>query len=253
MALTARSLLLYGYVIDTTNSSIDFKASIGGPTLLATLTANYYSLTDLMNEIVRAMNAADSSNTYTVTAVRTTSGGTQNRVTIATSGSFLSLLFGSGPRAASSTATLLGYTATDKTGSTSYTGTSTSGTALTSTLTGYNFLDTNQMRKVFGSLNISATGQKEAIVYQIQQFLQVQFKYEPVAKVNLEWTPFMTWAIQQRPWEFTPEITSPNTFYNVTLEKTAGDGKGLGFTIKEMLPDFPFLHDIGLLTLRLKV
>jgi len=253
MALTAKSLILYGLEVTTSNRSIDFKTSGGGAELQATLTLGYYSLTDLMSEIKTQMQAADPYNTYTVTADRTISGGTQNRVTISTSGSYLSLLFGSGTRAASTVAPLIGFTSTDKTGATTYTGTSTCGTALTSTLTGYNWIPPEMNQKVFGSLNISTTGIKEAIVFQIQKFFSVQFKYEPKSYVINSWLPFWQWSIQQRAFEFTPEVTSPSAFYNCTLEKTGADSKGLGFAWKEQLPDFPNLYDSGLITFRVKV
>lgn len=253
MALRAKSLFLYGFQITTLNRSIDFKTSAGGTEKNATLTLGYYSLTSLLTEIKRAMEAADPANTYTVTADRTISSGNENRVTIATSGSYLSLLFGSGSRAASSVATLIGFSASDQTGSTTYTGTSTAGTAVVSTLNGYNYLSTVHNKKVFGSLNISATGQKEAIVFQVQEFFQVQFKYEPEAKVASDWEGLMEWMIQQRPLDFTPEITSPNTYYECTLERTTYDGKGLGYQFKEMLPQFPFLYDTGIMTFRKRV
>jgi hypothetical protein len=253
MALTANSLFLYGLQVTESNRSIDFKAASGGPELQATLTLGYYSLTGLLAEVKRAMEEADPANTYTASADRTISSGTQNRVTILTSGSFLSLLFASGTRAASTVAPLLGYTSTDKTGATTYTGSSSAGTVLVSTLVGYNYLPPDMKRKVFGSLNVSATGEKEAIVFQLQQFFQVQFKYEPQATVLLSWAPLIEWMIQQRPLEFTPEITSPSTFIECTLESTSADSKGLAHDWKEMLPNFPFLYDTGVLKFRKKV
>lgn len=253
MALTAKSLFLYGLQVTTNNSSIDFKSSGGGSELQATLTLGFYALSELMDEIKRAMESADPYNTYTVTADRTVNGGTENRVTISTSGSFLSLLFSSGSRTASSCNALIGFTKPDKTGATTYTGTLSAGTVLIPTLIGYKYLSPDHMKKVFGSLNVSTTGQKEAIVFQVQLFFQVQFMYEPAAKVISEWSPLMTWMIQQRHLEFTPEITSPNVFYSCTLERTTADGKGLAHEWKEMLPSFPFLFDTSLLTFRKKI
>ena len=253
MALTAKSMFLYNLQVTTQNSSLDFIGTLAGPTLQATLTLGFYSLTDLMAEIKMAMEAVDNLHTYTVTADRTFSGGTQNRVTISTSGSFLSILFATGPRSASNCAGLIGFVTANQTGATTYTGTNTAGTTLVPALVGYNYVPTTNMRNIFGSLNISTTGQKEAVVFQIQEFFQVQFKYEPTATIVLTWPDLMNWMIQQRPLEFTPEVTAPNTFYNCTLEKTSFDGKGLGFSMKELLPQFPGLWDTGLLTFRKKV
>lgn len=253
MALRAVSTFLYNIQVTDTNNAIDFKAVSGGPTLFATLTVGFYSLATLATEVARSMNAADSSHTYTVTVDRTVSFGTQNRLTISTSGIFLSLLFASGPRTTTTSAPLLGFTTTDKTGSTSYTGTSTVGTILVTEREAFTYLSTEMDQLIFGNVNISANGTKEVVVFQIQQFWSGEFKYEPEAKVKVQWLPLMQWMIQGRLVDFTPEVTSPNSFFTGTLEKTSKDGKALGFMWKEMLPGFPFLYQTGPLTFRLKV
>jgi len=102
MALRGLSLFLYGFQVTEYNSSLDFKAVSGEPTRMATLRRGYYSLTSLGLEIARAMNAVDTDHIYTASVDRTVNGGLENRVSIATNGTFLSLLFGTGPRAASS-------------------------------------------------------------------------------------------------------------------------------------------------------
>lgn len=252
MALKAQSLLLFGFEITKLNSSLDFRSTMGGPIRLATLNLGFYSLTDLMAEIKRAMEAADPSNHYSPTANRTISGGTQNRVTIATSGSYLDLLFGSGPRVASSVGPLIGFAPSDRTGTTTYTGTTTAGTALVTEREVYNYTGPDIQKAIFGAVNVSASGDKEAIVWQVQKFFDFNAKFEPEAKVLTDWSDFMTWAIQQKPLEFTPEVTTPTLFYNCTLEGTAQDGKGLGFKMQEQLPDFPFYYQTGQLRFRVK-
>lgn len=250
MALRSKSLILYGFEVTANNSSIDFKAAALGPTLQGTLRLGYYSLTALMTEIVRAMSEVDPSNTYSATADRTIAGGTQNRVTIETDGAYLDLLFASGPRAASSVRTLIGFLFQDYSGATDYTGATTAGTALIPTFVGYNYLGPEFNHKVFGAVNVSAVGEKEAIVFNIQKFIEVEFKYEPYAYFISDWRPFLDWAIQQKLFEFTPEISSPTVFYEVTFEATGADGKGLGYTFKEMLPQYPDLYQSGLIRMR---
>jgi hypothetical protein len=252
MALSAKSLFLYGFQVTELNRSIDFKAVSGGPEIQATLTIGYYSLTSLATEIKRAMQAADPLRTYTVSVNRNISGGTENRVTISTSGTFLSLLFGTGTRAASTVAPLIGFTSTDKTGFLTYTGSATAGTAVVSNLIGYNYLSPDFVRKQFGSLNISASGQKEAIVFATQRFWQVQFKYIPSATFVSQWLPLMTWMTMQRLLEFTPEISNPTVFYEGTLESHPAESKGLGYTFTEMLPSFPNNFDSGLMKFRVR-
>jgi hypothetical protein len=252
MALTKRSLYLYNLSVTSGNSSIDFKAVSGGPTLFATLTIGYYSLQDLMIEVARAMNAADPAHTYTTSIDRTFSSGTQNRVTITSSSVFFSLLFLTGPRTATASNVLLGYTYTDKTGATFYQSQSTAGSTLSPSLVGYNYLPPEMFQKVIGSKNISTSGDVEIISFATHRFFQVQFKYEPQAFVIVDWSALLIWMSNGRPLEFTPDISDPSTVINCTLEKTAYDAKGMGFQLKEMLPDFPFLYDTGLMVYRVK-
>lgn len=252
MALTGRSLIRYGLSVTAFNSSLDFKKSSGGAQLNATLRTGFYTLTGLMDEVARAMNEADPTNVYGYTIDRSISGGTQNRVTITTSGTFLSLLFGTGTRSISSCATLLGYTATDKTGAAFYTSQTSAGTTFQPALPGYNYQGPLTTRKVQGTVNISASGEKEAIIFSVMQFLEVEYRHEPQALAYTTWADFFTWAIKQRPFEITPIASDYATFYEVTLDATDYDGKGLGFQMREMLPDFPFYYRTGKLKMRLK-
>jgi|GEM_PF-5471265 len=252
MALTTKSLFLYGFEVTATNRSLDFRAVMAGPILQATLRLGFYSLTGILVETARAMKEVDPTRIYTVSSDRTFSGGTQNRTTILTNGSYLDLLFLSGPRTASTVAPLLGYTVTDKTGALFYQGTLTAGTSLVPDFWAYTFLPPEMKRKVFGARNISASGEKETVVWNIQKFWQCSFKYETQANVKTYWRPLIDWMIQQRPLEFTPEVGSPSVFYEGTLESTAQDGNGMAMDMKEQLPNFPFLYETGMLVFRQK-
>ena len=247
MALKSKSSFSYGIEVNTFSRSLDYN--LGGSEIRATLNLGYYSLTTIAQEIIRAMTEADNSVTYYVVINRTISGGTENRISIGVSGSpFFSLLFLSGTRAASSVGPLLGYTQTDKVGLTNYTGQMSCGKIFQSEMTGYNWISPDMYQTIQGTRSISVSGIKESIVFQVMKFFSVEFKYE---KNISNWISFLTWAIQQRPLEFTPEITAPSVFHNCTLEKTAKDGNGLGFEIKEMLPSFPNHYQTGLLTFRI--
>jgi hypothetical protein len=252
MALTSASLFLYGFQVTANNSSIDFRSVSAETPRQATLNLGYYSLTDLCTEISRAMHAVDTARNFTVTVNRTVSGGLQNRVTIATDGAFLSLLGSSGPRSASSTLPLIGFAAIDYTGATTYTGSASAGTVMIPTRVGYTYIPPEIYKQVFGAVNVSASGLKESVVFSIQKFLQVDFRFEPASRLISDWAPLMDWAIQQRGLEFTPDITVPATFYNCTLEKTENDGKGLSYRFMEHLPDLPGLFKTGLMTFRVR-
>lgn len=251
MALTDKSLFLYGYQISEFNASLDFRIAPGGPVVLATLKRGFYSLTGLMIEISRAMRAADPFRIYEITADRTVAGGLEHRVRIETDGTHLELLFGSGPRVASSVGPLLGFSAADRTGALFYDATTTSGTAFVTDRPGYNYLSPELHQGQQGVTNISANGTKEAVVFAPMLFFQVQFKYITRVSAIADWSPLMRWMTLQRSFEFTPEVSSPELYYDATLESTPEDAKGMRFKLNEMLPAFPNLHDTGLMKFRL--
>jgi len=251
MALKTKSGFLYGYTITDDNCFLDFKTSALGAELTAIIRLGSYGLSELLEEIERALEAADPANSYTVTADRTVSGGTQNRITIATvTGSFLSLLFATGTNAANSIAPTIGFTATDRTGALTYTGTLSTGTYLFPTLIGYTYQPVGSMNRAQGVVNVSASGVKEVVTYSINEFFQVEFRYEPEAKMLTEWNDFFDWAILQAEIEFFEDVANPSNFIRCTLEKTDADGKALGYLMREMLPDFPFFYRTGILQFR---
>lgn len=250
MALQSRSLLLWNLEVRADNQNLPFKAASGGPQLNAVLRIGYYSLTSLLAEIAAAMRAADPAHIYTVTANRTINSGTENRITIATNGTFLSLLFATGTFAATSCRDLIAFGIFDYTGNTTYTNGASSGRSLVTEWYGFNYQPPQVFKKNFGTVNVATSGEKESITWTVQQFIGVEFRYEPQAKVLVDWQSWIDWVIQQKPWDFTPEITSPSVVYDVTLEKSSEDGKGLGFNMKEQVPQFPFRYTTGAMTFR---
>jgi len=252
MALKARSLFLYGFEIRADNQNLPFRAVNLGPELNAVIPAGYYSLNSLLSTIAASMRAADPAHIYTVTANRTINNGTENRVTIATSGSYLDLLFATGATAATSVRDLIAFGIFDYTGNTTYTNGATSGTPLVTEWFGFNYQPPEVFVKNFGTVNVSTNGEKEAITWTVQRFIGVEYKYEPQAKALTEWRDLINWMIQQKPFDFTPEITVPATFLEVTLEKSSDDGKGLGFNMKEQVPQYPFMYMTGAMTMRVR-
>lgn len=252
MALKNQSLFLYGYQITKSNSSIDFRAVSLGPILQATLKLGYYSLATLLDQIVSAMQAVDPNNLYTVTANRNIMGGLENRTSIATSGAYLDILGLTGPRVASSALPLIGWNSMDYTGATTYTGQSTSGTVLVPQFVGYNFIPPTINIKNFGAVNVSISGDEEAVTFALQKFWQAQFKWETTASL-VAWTALFLWIIQHRSIDFTPDITDPTTFYTGVIVSTATDGKGLAWKPTEMLSiQQPDTWDIGLCVFRVR-
>jgi len=248
MALKSQSLIVYGLQVTILNQNLDFVSSSGSHT--AVIPLGFYSVTSIADIIATQMGSTDTSNTYTVTVDRTILGGTQNRVTISSNGTLLTLKFATGPNAATTIAGLIGFNATDYTGSTSYSGSQSCGTALIPDYIGYSYCDDFNTAKLFGAVNVAASGLKESVTFNIQYFLEIIFQFEAKARLTL-WKSFFLWAIQQRPFDFTPEISDPNTFYQVTLESTSYDAKGLGYQMKEMLPNFPNYYSTDKLKFRI--
>lgn len=248
MALRNKSLFLYGFTVDSSNNSLDFSVG-GGPTLLGTLRYGYYTLNSLMTEVIRALDEQAPGFTFTYEIDRTIAGGLQNRVKISVSSGTFTLKFGTGPRKTTSCASLIGFNPFDVTGSDLFSNFS-AGTSLLSEREGYTFLGPDLMRRVRGTVNVSASGVKEAIVYELQQFAQVEFRHEPEAKAQTQWRALFDWLIQQRPVELTPDYTISSEVIEATLERTSADPNGLAYTLSEMLPEFPFYYRTGLITLR---
>lgn len=249
MALSAKSLFTYKIEVTTLNQNLDFVIELGGDTLTAVLDVGFYSPTSLAQQIAYQMQSLDTTNIYTVSVSRNVMGNTQNRITIATNGAYLDLLFGTGPNTNTSCASLIGFNPSDYTGATSYIGSSSTGSILIPNYLGFNFLDVNNGAKVFGAVNVAASGLKEAVTFNIQQFIEVEYRYEVKSRLTL-WTDFFSWAQAQKPFDFTPEISDPDTFYTCTLEKTSAHSQGLGWRMPEMLPALPNHYTTGPLTFR---
>lgn len=246
MATVQASSFLFGFEITPNNRFITFGNSLID-TRLATLTLGFYSLTSLGVEVVRALTIADPLNTYLFTVNRNIAGGLQNRVTIATTNTFLRLLFSSGNP--SNPATLMGFNTADYSGAATYTGSSTCGTILVPNQLGYSYLSPYKMSKNFGKVNVSASGVKESITFSLQTFWQVMFKYIPDTLIDTTWNVLVLWMIQQKELEFTPDITKPSVFFVGTLDSP---NQGLDFNFTEMLPDFPFQYSTPLMKFRVK-
>lgn len=244
MALQSKSLILYGFEVNAYNADLTFD--IGGSPITTFIPYGFYSLGTLCDAVVLALNTAAPSRVFTYTIDRTLSGGLQSQVTLTCNTGTFNLNF----TTPASVGPTLGFNAAIYTGSLSYVSSTPPGTSLVPEYVGYTYLGPEFNREIMGSVNISATGLKQAVVFQIMQFISVEFKYEPQAKVITQWAPFWNWAIQQRVFEFTPQISDPSTVYQVTLERSGSSSKGLGFKMTEQLPEFPFYFRTGLMTMR---
>lgn len=251
MALNSKSLFNYGIQVTNLNQNIDFVKELGGDILTAQLGLGFYSPGGLADQVALQLQSLDPDNIYTVTVDRTIMGGTQNRITVATSGTFLELLFGSGPNVNTSAAGIMGFNAIDYTGQTHYTGSQTTGIVLIPDYIGYNYSDDTMASKLFGAVTVAASGLKEAVTFNTQFFVEVEFKYEPESRLTL-WKQFFIWAIQQRQFDFTPNLSTPSTVLNSTLDKTDYDDQGLGYKMTELIGEsLPNFYTTGPLVFRI--
>lgn len=258
MAINERALFLFGFDIDGFNQFINFKSTSLGPVLTAVLTPGNYTGTEFMAEIKSAMELADANfaaKLYTVTLNRNISGGTSNLMTISTNGSFLSILFGTGPNATTNPSSIMGFANSDLTGSTTYSGFTNAGTILIPAMPTWNYLDPESYIMNDGTKNVSAAGIKETLVFTQMKFFQGQWKY--ITNKNdtqlTQWQAFLKYAVKQLKFEFTSSILEdPTVFFQCTLETTPGDGNGMGYKLNQMLGDGLYrFYDTGVMKFRI--
>lgn len=233
-----QALFLYGFDVTDFNKYINFKNASLGPELTAILNIGNYTATQFMTEIKRAIEFADGTNTYTVTLNRTISGGTSNQMTIASSGSFFSLLFGSGTNASTSPASLMGFVNTDRVGLTTYTGPNNAGTILIPHYPTWNFQRPDEIIEQDGVKNITSTGIKETLVFAQMSFFEGEWRY--ITDIDgsqqlTQWEAFLKYATKQLKFEFEPSIIEdPTIFYQCTLETTPADSNGMKYKLEQM-------------------
>lgn len=248
MALTTKSAFFYGLEVTALNYALDFQ--VGATVYAATLRRGNYTATTLAAEIARAMSEADITHTYSATYGRNVLFGSIVSQFAITGSSAFRFLFASGTRTAVNCAALLGWTVIDTAVSTNQLSNASFGETLEPDLIGYSYQPITSMRKIVGSLNVSASGIKESIIYSNQQFFQVEFKYEPEATALVYWADFFDYATRQNLIEFAEDKSVPAVTIDCTLESTEFDGKGMGYLMKEMLPDFPFFYRTGIMRFR---
>lgn len=255
MAQNDRALFLYGFDVNNNNKYINFKNASLGPQLTAVLNVGNYSASEFMTEVKRALEVADGIYKYTVSIDRSTASGISNRVTISTTSSFLSILFGTGLNAGNAPWVLLGFANSDYTGSTSYVGFTNCGTILFPDSTIYDYLGPDQMITNDGVRNISAAGVKESLVFAQMRFFQGQWKYITNfgGSTQLdEWESFLKYATRQLKFEFTPSVfENYDGWIKCTLESTPADSNGLGYSLKQMRGEGLYrFYDTGVMKFR---
>lgn len=255
-----KDIALFNYGFDVsfnTNRYINFKIAALGTPLTAVLNPGNYTMSEFLLAIKAALQLADPTNTYTVVVNRTADAFRGNRVTISSSGSYFSLLFGTGVNASNSPAALLGFDLIDYTGFTSYAGYQSAGKILVAGLPTYDYLSPENYTEKDGVKNISSSGIKETLVFADMRFINGEWKYISNFDGSGEltaWQNFIDYATKQLSFEMTPSIYEDSEkYYQVTLEKTPQDSNGMKHQFKQMMGDGLYrFYTTGPLTFRVK-
>jgi hypothetical protein len=258
MAITTNPIFYTIDNVSTNNNLLNFKEpNVSGDELTATLNIGSYSMSQLITELARALNA-EGSETYTVTLDRDT------RIVTISSTDTLELLVSTGSNSGLSTYSLLGFTGADLTGSSSYD----SDTAIGDTyepqfpLQKFRGFETNK-EGIRPSINEAADGTVEVITFGDRQFMEFEIKYttdnfmakgapitnNPTGVADL--TAFMDFLITKSNLEFMKDKTVRSTFNVMLLESTRQNRMGVGYQLKEKYSEgLQGYFDTGMLKFR---
>ena len=234
--IKTRSRFIYGYNIDFNNRVIDFNDGIPRRAILR---PRGWTLTQLRNEVERAMNIA-SSQTYEVEVNRETRQftikGTANfNLTVSTD----------------SALPLIGFTESVS-DSDEYTG-GTSGSSFVPQLKLQDYTPfEKEIERRLAVENVSASGRVEQVDYGRDRFMTCQVRYQTDKKVGFlpfnenavqELTDFLEYIIQKRSIEFMPDADDFNNFISCVY-----DGRP-SFRLRES-DDLDGFYDSGRLIFR---
>lgn len=233
------SVFYYGYVIDSSNYSLNFKEGVG-PELTTYLNPSEYTFTTFATEIQRALNDIGAL-TYTVTANRST-----RTITVAATGTF-SLLVSSGTNAGTAPFTLMGFIGADRTGAATYTGNTTSGSEYKPQFKIQNYISSdNWQQAADATINKTASGRVEVVKFGIEKFVQMQFQYiteidqgcdgpirnDPSALLNIQ--TFMQYCATKAELEFMPDENNRSSFQTLIYDSAQASNTGTGYKLKEL-------------------
>ena len=255
--LTTYSKFYYGYVIDDTNFILNFDE--GGPELAANLNIGEYTFEGFAEEIERALNDAGAL-TYTVSVDRSL-----RVLTVAASGTF-SLLVATGTSIGNSPFILMGFTVSDRTGASTYTGNLPSGYEYRPQFMIQSFISSDDWQEASeASVNKTANGLVEIVKFGQQKFLQMQFRFitdidqgssGPI-KTDLQGLDntrqFLQYITKRIPVDFMPDVDTSSTFQIVVFESSQDSQTGTGYKLKELYDkNLPGYFETAVMKFRLR-
>lgn len=244
------SQFYFGHFIDSSNQLIPFN---DGSDKNATLKVGDYSLTTMVTEVQRALNAA-STITFTVSVDRAT-----RIITIAGDSNF-ELHTTSG--AASNAFSLLGFSGSDKTGSNSYTGSVGSGTSFRPQFKLQKYVAFgDDQQAVYSNVSKSANGTVEMVSFGTEDFSSFIIAFqtnetqsggaiENQANGLDNLRTFLQYITKKRKFEFMPSRDSAGTYFQVILESSEASSNGTGYRLKEYFGSHMGYFSSGKLTIR---
>jgi len=233
-----RSVFYYGGTIDSSNRYISFDE--GGPELNGTLNLGDYTLTELLNEVARAMNVV-SSNNYELTMNRTT------RIVTISGDSVFTLKVVNGSTIDSSVYGLIGFSV-NRGGGTYYT----SGTACGFEYSPQFFLQgyvptADNKEALEGKTSVSGSGVVQVATFGDVQYMECnivyitnQFQASGSAIENNstgleDARTFMDNLITKAKVEFMEDRDNRGVYEDLMIESTPANKKGIGYKIKQLL------------------
>lgn len=255
MATAKHSMFFYGHKIDGNNNLINFKEGAGDEKT-AELPVGSYTLTKFLEILIAALNAASSLD-WTGSVNRAT------RIITINSSATATLLFGTGLTAINSPALLMGFAASDLTG-TSFVGLSGSGSEYRPQFPIQNYVDKTKNKKLVNAVvSKSASGDVVSVQsFGTDRFIKGNIKYitnQPTAGVLRnnsnaleEAKDFMDYIVEKNPIEFMEDENDPDTFDRVYLDSTLSDNNGTSYELVEYVDrNLPEFYETGLLTFKL--
>lgn len=238
------SIFYYGHIVDETNYIVNFKEG-AGPEFSAEIRNGSYTLTSYAQAVQDALNDAGALD-YTVTVDRAT-----RLISVNATGVF-SLLVLSGSASGISAFPMIGFSGSDRTGSTSYTGNVSSGKSYIPQFKLQDYIDsTHWKQSADKTVNKTSSGRIEVVRFGEERFMQCNIKFitsipQPNGVIKSNSTglqdaiDFLSYLITKSPIEFIGDINNADIFESFILESAPDFTDGTGFRLKE-------LYDKGLI------
>lgn len=237
MGLKTRSVFYYGHEVDNTQHFISIDE--GGGELAVNLTPSGYSMTELGQELSRALNEAGI-NTYSVTVNRLT------RKFVITSSAPFDILAGTGIYAGSGAYVSIGFNFVDKTGLSTYTSDNSTGFEWKPQLPLFNYVP-SRLRE--GSLQAtqdeSGNGNVEIVSFGTINYMECAASFitnrkdkPDIIEEDLSGVEnamqFLSYVRKKNRVEFMEDRDDVNTFEKFILQKTSASSSGLEVRLDEM-------------------